>query len=206
MSATIQRYVLLAAAGLVAVILGISLSLLVFTPQQDASSGSLGGVGRAQIGGPFELVDRNGTVVTEAALEGQMNLIYFGYTFCPDFCPTELANMAQAKAALAERGVETQLVFVSIDPERDTPEIMGEYADAFDPEMLALTGSVAQVAKAANAYRVIYRKAEDEDFPDGYAMDHSTFVYAVDAQGQFVTVFTYQTDPQEIAEKLAPQS
>ncbi|MEL6277743.1 MAG: SCO family protein [Pseudomonadota bacterium] len=204
MSERVQRLVLFGAAGVVAVILGLSLSLLIFGPTENQRSGAVTAIGQAQIGGPFELIDQNGQTVTQAALEGQLNLIYFGFTFCPDFCPTELANMAVAKEKLAERGVDTQLFFITIDPERDTPEILKEYAEAFDPEMIALGGSVEQVAAAANAYRVIYRRAEDPDFPDGYAMDHSTFVYAVDGSGRFITVFTAATDPEEIAETLEP--
>lgn len=206
MSEGVQRIALLAAAGVVAVILGVSASLLVFGGGERVTSGSLDGIGQAQIGGDFELVDPDGRTVTQEVLKGKTSLIYFGFTYCPDFCPTELANMTVAKEELENRGVDTQLVFVTIDPERDTGEILREYTEAFDPEMIALGGSAEQVAAAANAYRVIYRRVSGPDFPDGYTMDHSTLVYATGPDGRFMTFFTAATDPAEIAEKLAGAS
>lgn len=198
-----MRIVLFAASAVVAVILGVSLSLLVFGPgdRNSATGGALSSIGEAAIGGPFTLVDHNGRPVTEEILVGKPTLVYFGYTYCPDFCPTELANMAAAADILEGKGVDVGLVFITVDPERDTPESLTNYVEAFHDDLIGLTGSADQVATAARAYKVIYRKSESPDFTD-YLVDHTTFVYAMDAQGQFITYFKAAEDPSKIAETI----
>lgn len=192
------RIALFGALAVVAAILGVTLSILVFGAPPNTGSSD----GEALIGGPFELVDQDGKPVDESILEGQLNLVYFGYTFCPDFCPTELANMAEAKKRFQAKGQDVRIVFISIDPERDTAEVMKEYVPYFDEDAIGLTGTPEQVKAAARAYKVYYAKADDADFPDGYAMDHSTFVYAMDADGRFITYFTAATDPDLIVETV----
>ena len=204
-----MRIVLTLAAVVVAVVLGVSLSLWVFGPpsgQQNAQSGALPSSGVASIGGAFQLTDHTGKQVDDSILMGKPSLVYFGFTFCPDFCPTELSNMAAAADLASEEGLEIGLVFISIDPERDTPEVMAEYVEAFHERMIGLTGDAEQVAAAAKAYKVIYRKNRNPDSPDGYAMDHTTFLYGMDAQGQFLKHFTANTDPREIVDTLKGQS
>lgn len=151
----------------------------------------------ATIGGPFELTDHNGARVTSAQVIDQPSLVYFGYTFCPDFCPTDAYMMAQATDLLEESGHTVKPIFITIDPARDTVETMASYVDAFHPRMVGLTGSEEDVAAAAGAYRVYRQKASDD--AEDYLMDHSTFTYLVDPQEGFLTVFRHNTPPEEVA-------
>ncbi len=167
-------------------------------------SGDLGSTGRALVGGPFTLVDGSGATVTEAILSRPVNFVYFGFTHCPDFCPTELANLAVARDALKKRGVESRIFFVSVDPKRDTPEVVGAYAKFFDDDAVGLTGSDAQVKAAAAAYGVYYNLAEPDE-NGAYAVDHSTLVYAMDDAGALIRFFRANTDPEEIAASLAKE-
>jgi len=155
---------LLAAAAVVA---GLAIGTVVALrgptgdPFVDCRDGVVAG-GTAAIGGPFALTAADGRRVTEAEAIAGPTLVYFGYSFCPDFCPTDLARNALAADLLAERGVDVGQVFVSIDPARDTPEAVGAFAEAIHPDLLGLTGSAAHVEAAAKAYRVYYRKSGDD--------------------------------------------
>lgn len=197
-SIDLTKLTLYAAAALVSVALGVSLSLLIFERGPHAASS----FGAAQLGGPFELTDVDGQVVTEDALQGKVSLIYFGYTYCPDYCPTELANLAEAEQLLEAAGVPAQVVFITIDPERDTADVLREYVSYFGDDILALGGDPQQVAAAARAYRVIYLKSPNPEFPDGYLVDHTTDVYATGADGAFAAKFRAATPPEEILRRL----
>lgn len=191
------RWVLIAVAGLVAAILGLSLSMLAFGPGPD----------RAQkLGGPFTLIDQNGREVTEAILKNRISLVYFGFTYCPDFCPTELYNMVAARAELRKLGVDPQLVFISIDPDRDRPKTMGDYVEVFGDDIIGLTGSPQQVAAAAKQYQAIYQKVplgEDEATePGDYTMSHSTQLYAVGRDAKVFHRFPAATPPDVIAQRV----
>lgn len=164
-------------------------------------AGDLGFTGEALIGGPFQLVGGDGAVVTEEVLDLPVNFVYFGFTNCPDFCPAELANLAEARKALAEQGVRSKTVFITVDPDRDTPEVVSEYAKFFDDGAIGLSGDAEQVRKAAAAYRVYYQLAEPDE-SGYYAVDHSTLVYAMDANGRFIQHFTANTSPEEIVSDL----
>ena len=153
------------------------------------------------IGGPFTLVDETGATVTEAEVLTRPSLVYFGYTFCPDVCPTDSARNAAALDLLQGRGDDAQAVFISIDPERDTVERVREFTDYFHPDMIGLTGSAAQVAAASKAYRTYYRKQETGD--EYYLVDHSTFTYLVLPEYGFVTFFRRDDTPEKIAETAA---
>jgi protein SCO1/2 len=152
------------------------------------------------IGGPFTLVDDTGKTRSDAEFRGHYMLVYFGYTHCPDACPTALQDMADALAKL-EPATASKIVpiFISIDPERDTVQYLKGYAEQFDPRFVALTGAPDQVAAAAKAYRVYYRKANDK--PD-YIMDHTSIIYLMDRDGKFVTHFTHETSPDQMADAL----
>lgn len=162
-----------------------------------------GGMAGAKIGGAFDLIDQSGQRFTEVQLEGEVNLLYFGFATCPDICPTDLADMAAATDILEEGGHSVRPVFITVDPERDTPELMAEHVAYFHPRMIGLTGPLEATDQAAKAYRVYYRKSYDEEFPDGYLMDHSSFKYLVGSDGQFLTFFGRDDTPEKIAEVSA---
>lgn len=160
-----------------------------------------GDSGSAAIGGPFELVDQTGKTVTDADFKGKLMLIYFGYTYCPDACPTALGVMAAAIGKLDVAGERVAPILISIDPERDTPAALKDYVGNFHPRLVGLTGSAEQVAKAAKAYRAFYQKQPGAGGAD-YLMDHSTLIYLMGAEGQFLTFFGPQVTPDEVAEAL----
>lgn len=157
------------------------------------------GNGQPSIGGPFSLVDQDGRTVTDADLEGKPTLIYFGYTFCPDVCPTTLLLMETAAEKLGPDGPKkVNLVFITIDPDRDTPKLMKGYVGNFGPTIEGLTGTPEQIAAVAKAYRVYYQKVPGKDGAP-YLMDHSSIIYLLDRRGRFVTHFTDQSKAETIA-------
>lgn len=176
-----------------------------------APADSLPGVattGTAAIGGPFELIDgATGKTVTQEDFKGRYLLVYFGYTFCPDVCPTALSTVAQAldrlPAATAER---LEPVFITVDPERDTPEVVGEYVRHFHPRLRGLSGSPDQIRAVSKAYRVYAAKADvDPNDPTSYLMDHSAIAYLMGPDGGFVTHISHGVTADQVAEVLAKQ-
>lgn len=162
--------------------------------------GGAGGI--ARIGGPFALVDQDGAARTDEDFRGRYLMIYFGYTFCPDVCPTALADMAIALDDLGPMAARVQPLFVSVDPARDTPQRLKSYVVEFHPRLIGLTGSDDQVTRAARAYRVYYAKVEDAAAGADYLMDHSSIVYLMDPEGRYVTHFGHGTSPETMAERL----
>ncbi|GGF06945.1 copper-binding protein [Aliidongia dinghuensis] len=159
------------------------------------------GAPTAKIGGPFQLVDaRNGKTVTDQDFKGKWLLIYFGYTHCPDACPTALNDLSLALDKLGEKRAAMAPVFITIDPERDTADVMKDYVASFAPDIVGLTGSTEQIAQAEKEYRVYAAKHPTKD--GGYDMDHSSIIYVMDPSGRFVTNFTHETDPDQMAAKL----
>ncbi len=159
--------------------------------------------GEALIGGPFELIDHTGKKVTDRDYRGKFMLVYFGFTYCPDVCPTELQNIAGALDIIGERRRKHLVpLFVTIDPERDTRELMATYVDNFHPDLVGLTGTPDQIRKIAKAYRVYYKKVKEKDSPDGYTMDHSALVFLMDDKGRYVRHFSYGTDSEQMAKGL----
>src|SRR3954469_11983684 len=151
------------------------------------------------IGGPFALVDQNGKTVTADSLKGKPTLIYFGYTYCPDVCPTSLLLMETAVEKLgADAAKKVNLVFITVDPERDTPELIKGYVTNFGPTFEGLTGTPEQIAQVARAYRVYFQKVPGKD-GGPYLMDHSSIVYLLDRSGRFVTHFTHEAKAETIA-------
>ena len=166
----------------------------------DCRRGAVAG-GAASIGGPFALTDGSGARVEETDAITGPTLLYFGYTFCPDFCPNDLARNGAVADLLAERGLDVGLVFATIDPERDTPRIASDFARKIHPRMIGLGGSPEDVAAAAEAYRVYYRKASDD--PDFYLMDHSTFTYLVAPGHPFLEFYPTGASAAEVADSVA---
>ena len=163
------------------------------------SSAVAGGVG--QIGGPFNLLDSAGKTVTEADVITAPSLVYFGYTFCPDVCPMDTIRNAEAVDVLEENGKTATPVFISIDPKRDTPEVVGDYAEAIHPRMIGLTGSPEQVKAASRAYRTYYKAHDDDD--EYYLVDHSTMTYLVLPEHGVVEFFRRDVGPEALAAKAA---
>ena len=146
--------------------------------------------GIASIGGPFTLVDDTGATVTEKTLAGKPYAIYFGYTYCPEVCPTTLFDLSRWIKELGQNASKLNYVFVTVDPERDTPQLMHAYVASFDKHIRGFTGTPAQISKIAKEYRVYYKKIPTSD--GSYVMDHSAMIYLMDARGRFDTVIAYQ--------------
>ena len=168
----------------------------VYAWRSDASSGI------ARIGGPFALVDQDGRTRTDADFRGNYMMIYFGYSFCPDVCPTALSDMIAAVDELGPLGLRIQPVFITVDPERDTPRALKRYVPSFHPRLVGLSGSQAQITAVAKVYRVYYAKVADPAAGPDYLMDHSSIIYLMDPKGRYVTHFSHGTGPQQIAERL----
>lgn len=156
--------------------------------------------GTASIGGPFELVSETGETVTDKDVITQPSLIYFGYTYCPDVCPLDNTRNAEAVELLETAGKIVQPVMISIDPNRDTPEVMAEFTDYLHPRMLGLTGTLEQVKAASQAYRTYYKRQPGED--DFYLVDHSTFTYLVLPEYGFVEYFKRDATPEQMADRV----
>jgi len=157
--------------------------------------------GRGQVGGPFSLADQRGKPAGPAQWRGKIVLLYFGYLSCPDACPTDLAAIAAAIGDLGPMGSEVQPVFVTLDPSRDKPELIGRYAERFHPRFAALTGSEAQIKAVASAYKVYFEKVPQRD-TDHYLIDHTSFTYVLDAQGNYAGFFPPGTSGARIAERV----
>ena len=193
-----RRFVLVAAALAALVILGAGAFLALAL--RDNPRGAAGTVLASAIGGPFRLTDQNGKTVTDADLKGKWSLVYFGYTHCPDACPTALNDISIALEDLGTKRDAVRPVFITVDPERDTPEALKAYVTSFDAPILALTGTPEQVAQAAKGYRVYYAKHPKTN--GDYSMDHSSVIYVMDPQGRFTASFTHESTPEQIAERL----
>ena len=190
-----KRQIALAAAGLIAlvgVVLLAGTALLVLRPPAEQR-------GAALVGGPFTLTDQNGATVTDASFKGEPFLVFFGYTHCPDVCPTTLSDMSQMLNALG-KDRKTRAAFITVDPERDTPAVLKDYLSNFDPRIVGLTGSPQSVAAVEKAYRVYSKKVPTEG--GEYSMDHTAIVYLMDKSGAFVNAFNLEQAPEKAAKEL----
>jgi protein SCO1/2 len=157
---------------------------------------------KSLVGGPFQLVDQTGKPVTEKMLKGKWTAVFFGFTYCPDVCPTTLQVLAQAQDQLGPKAKDFQVVFISVDPERDTPAQLANYlsGSAFPKGTIGLTGTPAQVAVAAKAYRVFYEKSGTGS---DYLINHSTPTYLMDPKGRFNRVLPFGIGPEEVARQIS---
>lgn len=162
--------------------------------------GPRGAMAPAAIGGPFQLVDQSGAKVTADKLLGKPTLLFFGYTHCPDVCPTTLFDVSEVLRAMGKDADRVNAYFVSVDPERDSPEIMKDYLSSFDPHLKGLTGDLDAVGKMLSEYRVYSKKVPGKD--GEYTMDHSAMVYLMDRSGRFVAPFKLDRKPDEAATDL----
>lgn len=154
----------------------------------------------AAIGGPFQLTDQNGKAVTDKSLKGKPTLIFFGYTHCPDVCPTSLFEISEVLRAMGKDADKINAVFISVDPERDTPATMKDYLSSFDPHLEGLSGDPAETAKVITSYRVYAKKVPTKD--GDYTMDHTALIYLMDRDGRFVSPFNLKRPPEEAAAEL----
>ena len=154
----------------------------------------------AAIGGPFQLTDQSGATVTEKSLQGRPTLIFFGFTHCPDVCPTSLFEMSEVLRAMGPDADRVNAYFISVDPERDNTQAMKDYLSSFDPHLKGLTGDPQAVAKALSAYRVYAKKVPLKD--GDYTMDHTALIYLMDRDGKFVSPFNLNRKPEEAAADL----
>jgi len=165
---------------------------------------AMGGVSKvaqpAAIGGPFQLTDQNGKAVTDKSLKGKPTLIFFGYTHCPDVCPTSLFEISEVLRAMGRDADKVNAIFISVDPERDTPAAMKDYLSSFDPHLEGLSGDPAETAKVITSYRVYAKKVPTKD--GDYTMDHTALIYLMDRDGRFVSPFNMKRTPEEAAADL----
>jgi protein SCO1 len=187
------RYVAWGMVALVAIGLG-------YAAWQWQQAGGVSRLAATSIGGPFTLTDQHGNTITETALKGHPSAIFFGYTFCPDVCPTTLFEMTGWLQKLGPDADKLGVYFVSVDPERDTQETLSDYLTAFDPRIAGLTGSPEAVAEIIKGYRVFARKVPLDS--GGYIMDHTATIYLLDSDGSFTGTIDYQEDPETALKKL----
>lgn len=162
----------------------------------------LTGGARPAIGGPFTLKNGSGQVVTDRDFRGKYMLVYFGYTYCPDVCPTTLTAVANALNRLGPKADLLQPIFITVDPKRDTPAVMKRYTAAFTPQLIGLTGTPAQIAKVAKEYRVYYAMHRTGAGPNDYLVDHSSVIYLMNPKGRFVASLRTDGSGKELANKL----
>lgn len=168
----------------------------------DCRAGAVG-TGAASIGGPFQLIDENGKTVTEKDVITKPTLVYFGYTFCPDVCPLDNARNAEAMRILEGKGYDVQAAFVSVDPDRDTPEVLTEFTSYMHDDMVGLTGTPEQVKAASQAYKTYFRKQEPEEGQEEYYLvDHSTFTYLMFPQSGFADFFKRDETAASMADRV----
>jgi len=165
-----------------------------------AIGGVRGVTAPAAIGGPFQLTDQSGATVTEKNLQGKPSLVFFGFTHCPDICPTSLFEMSEILRAMGKDADRVNAYFISVDPERDNKEAMKDYLSSFDPHLKGLTGDPEAVAKVLSAYRVYAKKVPLKD--GDYTMDHTALTYLMDRDGRFVAPFNLNRKPEEAAADL----
>ena len=187
------------------VVVGFTIAMLVFSgvipgaPGSNQRSGIIAGA--PQIGGPFTLVNNKGETVTDKDFQGKLMLIFFGYTFCPDVCPTEMQTFTQVMDALGDDGKEVTPVFITVDPARDNVAVVDEFVQAFHPSIIGLTGSEDQIDDVKKKYRA-YGKKVDEGDDEYYLVDHTSFTYLMGRDGSLQTVFSYGTTPEQITKTI----
>jgi protein SCO1 len=191
MTERLARPLVIVAAFAVSLAIGLGLTLWLLGGPRVAASA---------IGGPFKLVDQAGQSVTDQSLKGKPTIIFFGFTHCPDVCPTALFEMSEVLRAMGGDAKRMNAFFVSVDPERDTPQVMKDYLSSFDPNLKGLTGSPEAVSEIISGYRVYAKKVPLKD--GDYTMDHTALIYLMDRDGRFVAPFNIKRRPEEAATDL----
>ena len=192
MTERLSRPLIIVAAFAVSLAIGLGLTLWLLDAPRAVTASA--------IGGPFQLVDQSGQAVSDKNLKGKPTIIFFGFTHCPDVCPTSLFEMSEVLRAMGEDAKRVNAFFVSVDPERDTPQVMKDYLSSFDPNLKGLTGSPEAVAEIVSGYRVYAKKVPLKD--GDYTMDHTALIYLMDRDGRFVAPFNIKRRPEEAAADL----
>jgi protein SCO1 len=193
MSERLSRPLIIIAAFAVSLAIGLAATFWLLGGPRAVTAASA-------IGGPFQLVDQAGQPISEKNLQGKPTIIFFGFTHCPDVCPTALFEMSEILKAMGGDASRVNAFFVSVDPERDTPAIMKDYLGSFDPNLKGLSGSAEAVAEIVSGYRVYAKKVPLKD--GGYTMDHTALIYLMDKTGRFVAPFNIKRRPEEAAADL----
>jgi cytochrome oxidase Cu insertion factor (SCO1/SenC/PrrC family) len=196
------RLALFVITGLV---IGISAALAVLPQARERlfPSGGTRSIGQALIGGPFTLTDHTGKQVTDQDYRGRYMLVFFGFTYCPDVCPSALQVVSAALNKLGPKADRFVPIFISIDPERDKPAELSAYVESFHPRLIGLTGPQAEIDKVVKAYRVYVKKTEDPKSSAGYTFDHTSLIYVMAPDGTYRTHFAHTTDADALAQRLA---
>ena len=193
MPRNVTRPLVIVGAFAASLVVGLSLMFLIMGGGRNIAA-------PAAIGGPFQLTDQSGAVVTEQSLQGRPTLIFFGFTHCPDVCPTSLFEISEVLRAMGKDADSVNAYFISVDPERDNPATMKDYLSSFDPHLKGLTGDPEVLAKVLTEYRVYAKKVPLKD--GDYTMDHTALVYLMDRKGRFVAPFNLKRTPEEAAADL----
>ncbi|MGY4304321.1 protein SCO1/2 [Bradyrhizobium sp. USDA 4369] len=193
MPRNVTRPLVIVGAFAASLVVGLSLMFLIMGGGRNIAA-------PAAIGGPFQLTDQSGAVVTEQSLQGRPTLIFFGFTHCPDVCPTSLFEISEVLRAMGKDADGVNAYFISVDPERDNPATMKDYLSSFDPHLKGLTGDPEVLAKVLTEYRVYAKKVPLKD--GDYTMDHTALVYLMDRNGRFVAPFNLKRTPEEAAADL----
>lgn len=198
-----RRSILLFAGACIAVAAAIAVTAIVVVNNRTAPApGTVISTGQPDVGGPFQLVDQDGRTVDQTLLNGKWSLVFFGFTYCPDYCPTTLAVLEAAKQGLGDRADDLQVIFITVDPERDTPAALKDYlsSDGFPEGVIGLTGTPEQVRAAADAYRAVYQKVGEGE---AYTMNHSLTVYLMGPDGKFRSALGHDLGPERSAAVIA---
>ncbi|WP_088348333.1 MULTISPECIES: SCO family protein [Rhodomicrobium] len=188
---------------LILILVAFAIGAVVAVSVQPPMQSGVVRTGKALIGGPFTLTNQKGERVSDTDFRGKYMLVVFGYTYCPDICPAELQLISSALDKLGTSADKVAPIFITIDPQRDTVEQIRQYIANFSPRIVGLTGTEEEIRAAASAYRVYYTKADGPASADSYLMDHSTFIYLMNEQGEYVTHFPYGVTPEKLAEGIA---
>ncbi len=197
-----RRSILLFAGAIIAMAVAIGVSTWVVISARNADQGAVSftetATGQPQVGGPFQLVNQENQPVDQSMLNGKWSLVFFGFTYCPDFCPTTLAALAATKAQLGDKADDVQVVFITVDPARDTPQALKDYlsSDGFPKGTIGLTGTPEQVATAAKAYRAVYQKVGEGE---AYTMNHSLTIYLMGPDGRMRSALGHDLGPANAA-------
>jgi protein SCO1/2 len=198
-----RRNILLFAGACFAIAIALAtVTVIVVTGRERAEAVAEGtATGQPAVGGAFQLVDQDGRAVDQTLLNGKWSLVFFGFTYCPDFCPTTLQALEATRLQLGEAADDLRIVFVTVDPERDTPQALKDYlsSDGFPPGVIGLTGTPAQVAEAARVYRAYYEKVGEGD---GYTMNHSLTIYLMGPDGRFRSALAHDLGPERSAQLI----